>query len=491
MCVGCVTTSSSTSFSTAKSTTFDSAIGDSWLLLATADAAERGTASSVEARLTLNGVDQGTMQYRPPRYNASVEAMYRSFAVARVVTVTQASNTLAIQLRTLASGTTAAVRSTAITAIKLSSLLPAGTNHGYAESEAVSSSSSTAFAAKVSVPFLPNTAVNYLALGSALAGNENTAASVTARLAVDNAAQGDMDFRPVSGTTIGNYVPLFSMRRMAFDQSAHSATIHYKTSSGSATTEAFIKNARILLLPLDPCAGAANGTACNDGDACTSATTCTGQVCGGGTTVTCTALDQCHVAGVCNRVSGICSNPEKANGAVCNDGNLCTQTDACQAGVCAGGNPVVCTASDQCHVPGVCAPATGLCSNPAKADGTGCVDGDACTRTDTCQAGVCTGGNPVVCTPLDVCHDTGTCSAATGVCSNPPRPGTCGQVVVIDMDVDDDGDVLFVPAAGPIKVHRQRAGQLDPGIDLAVDGGGRIGDGRPRSRRGHRSGAAR
>ena len=33
-----------------------------------------------------------------------------------------------------------------------------------------------------------------------------------------------------------------------------------------------------------------------------------------------------------------------------NDGNVCTQTDTCQGGICVGSNPVVCTASDQCHL---------------------------------------------------------------------------------------------------------------------------------------------
>src|SRR5262249_19782342 len=36
---------------------------------------------------------------------------------------------------------------------------------------------------------------------------------------------------------------------------------------------------------------------------------------------------------------------------------------------CAG---VTCTASDQCHVVGTCNPATGLCSNPVKPNGTVC-----------------------------------------------------------------------------------------------------------------------
>jgi hypothetical protein len=50
---------------------------------------------------------------------------------------------------------------------------------------------------------------------------------------------------------------------------------------------------------------------------------------------------------------------------------------------------VVCTASDQCHDAGICT--AGVCSNPAKADGTTCDDGNAGTSGDSCQGGVCTG----------------------------------------------------------------------------------------------------
>ena len=34
-----------------------------------------------------------------------------------------------------------------------------------------------------------------------------------------------------------------------------------------------------------------------------------------------------------------------------------------------------------------------MCSDPAKPDGSSCSDGSACTQTDTCQAGTCTGSN--------------------------------------------------------------------------------------------------
>ncbi|MCC6763081.1 MAG: hypothetical protein IT293_00315, partial [Deltaproteobacteria bacterium] len=135
--------------------------------------------------------------------------------------------------------------------------------------------------------------------------------------------------------------------------------------------------------------------------------------------------------------TGVCSNPVKPNGAACNDGTLCTAPDACDgAGACVGANPVVCTPLSQCHDAGTCNPGTGVCSDPPRADGASCDDGDLCTQTDECDgAGTCAGENPVVCTPLDQCHDAGTCDSGTGVCSDPPTMNgtTC-----------DDGNVCTI-----------------------------------------------
>ncbi|HZP41005.1 MAG TPA: hypothetical protein VFD84_05780 [Candidatus Binatia bacterium] len=179
-----------------------------------------------------------------------------------------------------------------------------------------------------------------------------------------------------------------------------------------------------------------DGTACSDNDACTLSDTCQNGSCIPGPPKTCTASDQCHDPGTCDPATGTCSNPPKANGTTCSDNDACTQTDVCQAGVCTGTNPVVCPTPDQCHAAGTCDPATGICSNPAKANGTTCNDNDACTQTDVCQAGVCTGTNPVVCPTPDQCHDPGTCDPADGTCSNPAKPNgtTC-----------DDGDACTQP----------------------------------------------
>lgn len=107
--------------------------------------------------------------------------------------------------------------------------------------------------------------------------------------------------------------------------------------------------------------------------------------------VVCTAADQCHEPGTCDPATGVCSNPPKPDRAPCDDGSACTAVDYCEAAACIGTAPVTCTAADACHVAGTCDPATGVCSNPQKPNGTACNDGDACTMNDVCQAGVCLG----------------------------------------------------------------------------------------------------
>ena len=163
------------------------------------------------------------------------------------------------------------------------------------------------------------------------------------------------------------------------------------------------------------------GAECDDGNACTLLDTCQSGACAGSDPVLCLALDQCHVVGICDPATGACSEPAKADGSACNDGDACTLTDSCQSGVCEGVTPVVCTAGDPCHEPGTCDPTTGVCSAPERADGAACDDGNPCTQTDSCRAGACEGSSPVVCVARDQCHDAGTCDPATGACSAPER----------------------------------------------------------------------
>ena len=229
-----------------------------------------------------------------------------------------------------------------------------------------------------------------------------------------------------------------------------------------------------------------DGIACNDGDAATFSDTCQNGVCKGvdrcqGTV--CTPRSQCHGAGVCDPTTGKCTSPVKPDGTVCNDQNPSTVMDKCLKGVCKGEDKcssVVCTPSDGCHSPGACNPSTGLCSDPEKPSGSVCDDGNPDTTADKCLNGVCAGslrcggndcaapspackiptcvlgacqtvdkpdgmlcndGNPgtdsdvcragvcvgnakckfVTCTPSDGCHKAGVCNPITGTCSTPPE----------------------------------------------------------------------
>jgi subtilisin family serine protease len=213
-----------------------------------------------------------------------------------------------------------------------------------------------------------------------------------------------------------------------------------------------------------PAGAAVNGTcslltgeACDDADACTQVDTCQAGVCSGASPVVCAAPGACHDEGTCDPATGVCSAPAKDDNTTCDDGSACTGIDTCQGGVCTGANPVVCPAPDECHELGVCDATTGLCSNPVKMDGSTCDDGDACTGGDSCQAGVCITGSPVVCAALDECHEAGTCDTTTG-CSNPAK---------------EDGTPCSagVCAGGVCGASSSSSGGSSGGLDLGEEGG--------------------
>jgi N-acetylneuraminic acid mutarotase len=99
----------------------------------------------------------------------------------------------------------------------------------------------------------------------------------------------------------------------------------------------------------------------------------------------------------CGGTSG-CVGTLRPAGAPCSDNNLCTQTDTCNgsSSICQGSNPVVCTPIDSCHNAGTCSPGGG-CSNPAKPFWSSCDDGDPCTMNEACTPPllVCQGGRPL------------------------------------------------------------------------------------------------
>ena len=148
-----------------------------------------------------------------------------------------------------------------------------------------------------------------------------------------------------------------------------------------------------------------------------------------------TSSGACDIAASCTGSSAACpANSVAPDWLACDDNNGCTSGEACHGGVC--GQPtstVTCSARDQCHVAGACNPSTGVCSNPNQTDGTACNDYSACTSGEACHGGAC--GQPVstvTCSALDQSHVAGTCNPSTGVCTNPsqpPDPETVASVI--------------------------------------------------------------
>jgi hypothetical protein len=88
----------------------------------------------------------------------------------------------------------------------------------------------------------------------------------------------------------------------------------------------------------------------------------------------------------------------QADGTACNDGRACTQTDTCLSGQCIGSNPLICNDNNSC-TDDSCNPATGTCQFIAN-NGNTCTDGNVCTN-DVCSGGTC------VYTPSGACGASG------------------------------------------------------------------------------------
>jgi hypothetical protein len=125
----------------------------------------------------------------------------------------------------------------------------------------------------------------------------------------------------------------------------------------------------------------AQGTVCSADDECASGFcvdgVCCDTACGGG-------VGDCQACSVAAGApaDGTCT---PLTGPVCDDGNACTQTDTCQAGTCAGTNPVVCNDPGPCQA-AMCDPSSGACATSMLPDGSACPGG-------VCQGGVCMQGS--------------------------------------------------------------------------------------------------
>jgi hypothetical protein len=183
-----------------------------------------------------------------------------------------------------------------------------------------------------------------------------------------------------------------------------------------------------------------DGTSCADADLCDGAESCLAGVCAPGRPPDCDDHDVC-TTDACDASLGCVHVTVR-----CDDGDVCT-IDACDPLTGCTHTPLQCDDRNPCTADRCTA---GLCEHEPLDDGVSCSDGDACDGVETCRAGVCTEGTPLVCDDGDRCT-TDTCEAPAGRCVHAPLPECPACVPVPERcngGADDDCDGLVDCADG-------------------------------------------
>jgi len=208
------------------------------------------------------------------------------------------------------------------------------------------------------------------------------------------------------------------------------------------------------------------GTLCDDGDACTQSDSCQGQACVGAEPVVCTASDDCHVAGVCDPATGLCSDPDAPDGTDCDDGDACTEFTTCAAGTCLG-SALPCDDANPC-TDDTCDPVLG-CQYTDVTNGTACDDGSVCTLVDQCFGGFCAGTQPLDCSPTTGCETATACDPVAGCVFTPAPAGTAcddGSACTSGDTCEDDGRCVGAPLACGAPDVCQLEGTCNPGTGI-------------------------
>jgi hypothetical protein len=165
-----------------------------------------------------------------------------------------------------------------------------------------------------------------------------------------------------------------------------------------------------------------DGSACEPTDLCQTNGVChLGQCLGQPKDCSFSPLNECNKV-TCEPSTGKCvgtPDPTKDENPCVLSGPLCSVNKTCQSGQCQGGTPKDCSALNVgCQV-GVCQDDTGQCHATPAPVGTSCSDGIAECHVGTCDVkGVCTpsaGLDGVACNDHNACTKSDTCS--NGTCS--------------------------------------------------------------------------
>ncbi len=193
--------------------------------------------------------------------------------------------------------------------------------------------------------------------------------------------------------------------------------------------------------PNQGCVFTFNNDDCDDGNVCTAGDACLDGQCAGFLPAACDDGNPCTMD-TCDSDSGCVHTPMDAP---CNDGNACTVVDACMDGACVGSQDLACEDGNPC-TQDACDAEIGCVFSPV--DGN-CDDGNVCSTNDTCQAGVCAAGPLLDCSGQiqGLCQEA-SCNPATG-CTVNNVPNCCGNGVVENGETCDDSNAAAGDGCDP------------------------------------------
>jgi len=205
-------------------------------MIATAEV--QGTSTSYQARAQL-AVNSSTFQEL--RYRVKDTTDWYPFCALKRMTLNENTNyDIRVQYCTNNGGATTSIRNARLIIISLQA--------EYAESEALSTTTSTSWQDKVTLSFTPATIGDYLILAAANYQGSQTTYDTRIRLVQDSTAvHAETVGRPGTGTTANCYT-FGVFRRVSLNASAHNFTIQYCTSGVPAV--AGVNYAHILAMRL-------------------------------------------------------------------------------------------------------------------------------------------------------------------------------------------------------------------------------------------------
>lgn len=112
------------------------------------------------------------------------------------------------------------------------------------------------------------------------------------------------------------------------------------------------------------------------------------------------------------------------DGFPCNDSNACTQTDRCQSGICTGSSPIQCADDGNVCTADLCDTGSGNCIHPPHPNTHACDDGSGCTSGDHCDGNSACVGGPG-CSDGNALNGDELCDANVSC-----KPGVMGRPVV-------------------------------------------------------------